>query len=557
MRGITQGGYRRDVMAESSIDRFRRIVGGSSAYLESRRQEVNDLNVFPVADGDTGDNMAMTLRAVVDEMDRLTGQDVDEIGRAQLVQALARAALMGARGNSGVILSQIVRGAADVLANRPGELVDPVLIASAFARASDEAYASVREPVEGTMLTVFREIAHSVARQLAQLDAASQRLDIETITPEMQDQILAHVLEQAMRDGEAAVARTPEQLPVLREAGVVDAGGHGLVLILAGAVGALRGEEFEKLDVAAYEPARLSFPHHEDSRFRYCTNFIVSGSGLVPRTFVPKLEEIGDSVLVVGDEATLKVHIHTDTPERATSLFEPESTVTNLDVADMREQIAERLARQAGERTGVVAIGSGAGLEKLFAEMGANVVPGGETLNPSTYEILAGIHEVPADEVIVLPSSSNVIMAAERACELSDKAARVVPSKTQQASLLALVEFDPMRRAVENAERLESAISDIAAGGVAPAGRDDSAGRFRRGDAVGFVGDEIVAWGGAGSTLDETVKCLAEGTELLTVIAGRSAPVPLEEVTGSMPPDLEVEAHQGDQPNWWWLLAAQ
>ena len=158
-------------MPDPSIARFRRVVTSAYAYLEERRQEVNDLNVFPVADGDTGDNMAMTMRAVMEELDRLDGQEVDEIGRTELVQALARAALMGARGNSGVILSQIVRGAAEELASRPGELVDPVLVASAFASAADAAYDSVREPAEGTMLTVFREMAHSIARQLARLDA--------------------------------------------------------------------------------------------------------------------------------------------------------------------------------------------------------------------------------------------------------------------------------------------------------------------------------------------------------------------------------------------------
>ena len=177
-------------MADPSIERFRRVVASAYASLEARRQEVNDLNVFPVADGDTGDNMAMTMRAVMEELDRLHGMSVDEVGRTQLVQALARAALMGARGNSGVILSQIVRGAAEELASRPGELVDPVLVASAFARAADAAYESVRDPAEGTMLTVFREMAHSVARQLAHLSSEQQRLD-GGVTAADQDAILA------------------------------------------------------------------------------------------------------------------------------------------------------------------------------------------------------------------------------------------------------------------------------------------------------------------------------------------------------------------------------
>lgn len=543
-------------MPDPSIVRFRRVISSAYAHLEARRQEVNDLNVFPVADGDTGDNMAMTMRAVMEELDRLDGLDVDEIGRTQLVQALARAALMGARGNSGVILSQIVRGAAEELASRPGELIDPVLVASAFASAADAAYDSVREPAEGTMLTVFREMAHSIARQLAHLDAEKQRLE-QGVPDELQDAVLAEVLERAIEDGQRAVERTPEQLEVLRESGVVDAGGYGLVLILAGVVAGLRGDAAGVPEVNHHEAPRLSRPHHEDSRFRYCTNFIVSGQSLSSREFLPRLEGLGDSVLVVGDEATLKVHVHTDDPEAAVALFEGAGEVTNLDVADMREQIAERRARLDGARTGALAVAAGDGLQRLFEELGAHVVPGGETLNPSTYELLAGIHEIPAEEVLVFPSSSNVVMAAEEACKLSEKPARVVAATSLQKSLLALVELDPEAAAAENAERVEEALETVADGGVAPAARDDAQGRFRKGDAVGFAGEEIVAWGGAGSTLAATIEKLAEGAEIVTVIGGQDAPIALDELDPHVPDGVEFETHNGGQPSWWWLLAAQ
>jgi uncharacterized protein len=543
-------------MRDPSLVRFRRVVAAATDELERRRQEVNDLNVFPVPDGDTGDNMAMTMRAVMVELDRIDGQMVDEVGRTQLVQALARAALMGARGNSGVILSQIVRGAAEELASRPGELVDPVLVASAFARAADAAYESVREPAEGTMLTVFREMAHSIARQLAHLDAEKQRLGPD-VSDADQDALLAEVLERAIEDGQRAVQRTPEQLEVLRESGVVDAGGYGLVLILAGVVAGLRGDSAEVPEVAHHEPPRVTRPHHADSRYRYCTNFIVTGSDLVGRGFVPRLEELGDSVLVVGDEATLKVHVHTDEPEAAVALFEGSGSVSQLDVGDMREQIAERSERLRVGRTGVVAVASGSGMGALFAELGAHVVDGGETLNPSTYELLAGIHEVAAEEVLVLPNSSNVIMAAERAAELSEKPARVVPSSSQQAGLLALVELDAEAGAAGNAERLEAALAEIRTGAVAPAARDDAQGRFRRGDAVGFVAEEVVAWGGAGSTLAATIERLGADAELVTVIGGREAPIPLEEVESHAPSGIELDVQDGGQPHYWWLLAAQ
>jgi DAK2 domain fusion protein YloV len=541
-------------MADPSIERFRRVVSAASAYLEERRQEVNDLNVFPVADGDTGDNMVLTLRAVSDELDRLDGQMVDEVGRTELVNALARAALMGARGNSGVILSQIVRGAAEELASRPGELVDPALVAASMARAADAAYESVREPAEGTMLTVFREMAHSVAKRLAHMDQT--RLDPDA-TQEEQDAMLAALLEEAVRDGERAVERTPEQLEVLRQSGVVDAGAHGLVVIIAGIVAGLRGDVDASPEIAHHAPAADTRPHHEDSRYRYCTNFIVTDSGLDGRSFVPRLEELGDSVLVVGDEATLKVHVHTDEPEAAVALFEGSGKVSKLDVADMREQIAERSARLQAGRCGVVAVASGAGARELYEEQGAFVVDGGVKFNPSIYDLLAAIHEVPAAEVLVLPNNPKVVMAAERAAELSDKQARVVPCDSQQAGMVALVEFDPETSIEENGDRVAAAVESVRAGSVAPAARDDSEGRFVTGDAVGFVGGEIVAWGGAGSTLAKTMEALAQGAEILTVIGGEGAPIPLGELEGEAPEGVELELHEGGQPNYWWLLAAQ
>ncbi|HEX3263943.1 MAG TPA: DAK2 domain-containing protein [Solirubrobacterales bacterium] len=540
-------------MVDTSIERFRRVVKAAYAGLAVRRQEVNDLNVFPVADGDTGDNMALTMQAVMKELDRLDGQPVPA-DRDELVHAVARAALMGARGNSGVILSQIVRGAAEELASRPGELVDAVLVAAAFARAADAAYESVRDPAEGTMLTVIREMAHAVSTHLAHMDR--RRLS-GPVTDDQQDQLLADVLEVAMRAGEGAVQRTTDQLDVLAEAGVVDAGAHGLVVILAGIVAGLRDDSTALPELPHHEPARATRPHHFDSRFRYCTNFIVTGSALESRSFVPRLEEIGDSVLVVGDEATLKVHVHTDEPEVAVAVFEEAGDVQRLDVADMREQIAAREARLRPAVSGAVAVASGDGMRTLFEGLGAHVVDGGVTLNPSTYEILAGIHEVPAEEVMVLPNSPNVILAAEEAAKLSEKPARVVASRSQQAALVALVELAPDEDADTNAERIRAALAEIRSGAVAPAARDDPQGRFVRGDAVGFAGEEVVAWGGAGSTLSATIARVAAGAEIAIVIEGDSAPIPLNQLPLELSEDLELELHRGGQAHYWWLIAAQ
>ena len=550
-------------MRDPSLVRFRRVVAAACDELERRRQEVNDLNVFPVPDGDTGDNMAMTLRAVLDELDQLGDEPLDQIGREKIVSAVARAALLGARGNSGVILSQIVRGAAEELVSRPGELVDPVLVAAAFARAADAAYLSVREPAEGTMLTAVRAMAHRVAHDLAHRDKT--RLGPEA-TAEEQDELLAEVLSRALESGNEAVERGPEHLRALREAGVVDAGAYGLTVIMAGVVAALSGTEVELAhqDVP-HAASSLHHPDHESSRFRYCTNFAVTGEELDGPSFVGRLERIGDCVLVVGDAQTLRVHVHTDDPQLAAGLFDDAGEVSHLDVADMREQIAARDVRLGligdgdgdGGRCAVVAVATGEGIVSMYRREGAIVVDPGPKMNPSTYELLAAIHSARSDEVVVLPNSPNVVMAAERACELAERTARVVATRSPQEGLAALVSFNPGAAASDNAESLWAAVSTLATGGVAPAARDDAMGRFRAGDAVGYAGDELVAWGEPEKVLTETIEALSEGRELVTCIAGAEAPLGREEVQRALPGGLELDFHEGGQPSWWYLLAVE
>jgi uncharacterized protein len=545
-------------LADPSLVRFRTVVQRSLAELEARRQEVNDLNVFPVADGDTGDNMLLTLHAVQDELDRLQDQGaIDEIGRDEIVDSVARAALLGARGNSGVILSQLIRGAAEELASRPGELVDPVLIGAAMARAADRAYDSVREPAEGTILTVVREMAHRVATELAHMDPP--RLEQEDDAAR-QDALIAEVLERALDAGQQSVKRGPELLPILREAGVVDAGGYGLTVLFAGVVAALRGTDAPELEHHA--PARVTHPQHESSTFRYCTNFAVTGAGLEASSWIASLESIGDSVLVVGDQRTLKVHVHTDEPERATALFAGVGTVSRLDVADMHEQVQQRFDRLAEPTAacGVVAITAGKGMEDLFTSLGATPLPGGPTLNPSTYELLAGIHDVPGEEVVVLPNSPNVLMAAERAAELSEKRVFVVPTRSQQAGLAAAVALDPERDAVANGEAMMEALALVRTGAVTGAARDDAEARparFHRGDAVGFIDERLVAWGEPAETLEAVLGELGREAELVTLIAGDGAPLEPDAVSALAPTGVELEYSWGGQPAYWWLIAAE
>jgi DAK2 domain fusion protein YloV len=496
---------------------------------------------------------------VLQELDRLTDasaqRTIDDIGRDEIVGSVARAALLGARGNSGVILSQLIRGAAEELASRPGELVDPVLIGAALARAADQAYGSVREPAEGTILTVVREMAVRMASELAHM--TDGRL-APGASDDEQNAVIAKIIEAALDTGQESVKRGPDLLPVLRDAGVVDAGGYALTVLLAGIVGALRGTA--PPPVEHHAAARVTHPQHSSTTYRYCTNFAVTGSSLEGRNFAAGLEQLGDSVLVVGDQTTLKVHLHTDDPKAATAVFAGAGVVSHLDVADMREQVRrrdERLGEPAANVCGALAVVSGDGMHSLFTSLGVRVLDGGPTLNPSTYDILAAIHAISAEEVVVLPNSPNVVMAAERAAELSDKAVHVVPSRSQQAGLAAAVSLDPARSARRNAAAMLETLERVRTGAVAPAARDDAQGRFREGDAVGFVEEQIMAWGNPRETLRDVLERLAENAELITCLRGAEAPLDDDTVQALAAGEVEFELSEGGQRSYWWLLSAE
>ncbi len=525
--------------------------------------------MFPVADGDTGDNMARTLRAVLDALDDMNaeGRTIDAIGRNEIVQAVARAALLGARGNSGVILSQIVRGLAEELASRPGQRIDPALIAAALGRASDAAYESVREPQEGTMLTVIREIASRVSQMVAHMEGASFPLDIDDAT---QDAALAQLIDGAVSVGEESVARSPDLLPLLKESGVVDSGGYGMVVIMSGILAALSGDSEAPGRVAHHAAPAHGGPHrHESSEHRWCTNFAVTGSELSAAHFRAGLERLGDSVLVVGDESTLRIHVHTNDPDEAMSLFEEFGDVVDVELEDMHEMTAARNERLGGRlevispaetprgNCGLVAVVSAEGIAQLFRELGATVVDGGETMNPSTEELLAAIEAAPESEVVVLPNSGNVIMAAERAVELADKTAAVVATTSQQSGLAAAVALNPASNAELNASSMAGAAAVVRTGGVAPAARDDADGRFGKGEAVGFIEEDLIAWGQPTDTLRAVLESLADGAELMTCITGDAPPLSIDEVRGLAPPQAELELLDGGQPNWWWLISAE
>ncbi len=515
-------------------ERVRDLVNGARAAIEANRGHIDDLNVYPVPDGDTGTNLTMTVREIAESLE---GDGPDD--RAGLAKEVSRAALMGARGNSGVILSQIVRGATESLATTDD-------LAKAFRSASDAAYRAVKKPVEGTMLTAIRAMA----------DAAERKADLAGI----------------IAAGDATVAKTRELLPVLKEAGVVDAGAAGLLEIVRGIAAALSGEPLSAMPEHDLGEVGLEAIHQELSRYRYCTVFVVEGDHLDADALEHELERIGDSLLVVGDPSALKVHVHTDDPGRALSLGVVRGAIGGVEIANMHEQALEREERllhavpegaASVDMCAVVAVASGDGNRELIESFNAVVVDGGRTMNPSTADLLAAIESVPSSQVVVLPNSSNVVMSSEQAAEYSSKTVRVVPTRSLQAGLAALVAFDSSRAADENAAAMGEAVDAVATGAVTLASRNVELNgvEVRKGKWLGLADGEPVA---GGETFDEVARIvlerlLAEPRGVLTLLTGEEPPA-LETLLADLAaehPDLELDVFAGGQPHYPLLLSAE
>ena len=524
----------------NDLGALRELVAAASASLERSRQRIDDLNVYPVPDGDTGTNLALTVRGIVEALETSRARD-----RPELARETSRAALMGARGNSGVILSQIVRGAAQAL--REASVVDTGAIARAFRAASDEAYRAVREPVEGTMLTVIRELAEEAETAGAE-------------TP-------AGLLADLVRRGEEAVARTPQQLDVLREAGVVDAGAAGLVELVRGLAAALSGEPLP--DAPPFAGLSLEAVHQELSRYRYCTLFVIEGEGLDPRALENDFERLGDSLMVVGDASAIKVHVHTDDPGAAISLGTRTGTIEGVEIADMHRQTERREERllealPGGAAAAVVAVVAGEGNRRLFEALGAEkIVPGGQTMNPPTADLLAAVESVAAAEVLLLPNDPNAVMAAEQAARLASRPVRVVSTESIQAGLAAAVAFNPERSAEENEAAMRDVVSALATGEIAIASRDATVDgvSIRRGEYLARLDGTAVA---AGPSFHQVARgllerLLANPRDVLTLLTGEGVP-PLNgllEELAERHPDLELDVHEGGQPHYQLLLSAE
>jgi DAK2 domain fusion protein YloV len=517
------------------------------AALEASRQRIDDLNVYPVPDGDTGTNLTLTMRSVVQCLDET--EAVETLTRSVLAREVTRAALMGARGNSGVILSQIVRGAAEVLGG--AEAVDAPALARALRGASDAAYRAVRRPVEGTMLTVIRELAEEAEAQ-----------PTEDMAP-------AELLAAAVRRGQDAVARTQEMLDVLREAGVVDAGGAGLLEIVRGLAAWVAGEPLP--EATPHEELGMDAIHQELSQYRYCTVFLVEGERLDHDALERELDALGDSVLVVGDATALRIHLHTDDPGAALTAGTAVGVLENVEIANMHaqtEQRQQRLLQAVPDAppnvTDVVAVVAGPGNRRLFESLGATrIVEGGQTMNPATADLVEAIDDLAADEVVLLPNNRNVILAAEQAAGLAGKAVEVVPTDSIQAGLAAMVLFDGSRDVRENASEMRDAVAGLATGEVTVASRDAELNgvAIRKGNYFGLAEGEAVAEGESFEAVACAVveRLLSEPRDVLTLLTGEDEP----DLDGVMKriaseyPHVEVDVQAGGQPHYPLLLSAE
>jgi len=525
---------------------LKRLLAAGLAWLERHSEAINALNVFPVPDGDTGTNMLLTMQSAYAE---IADSPQDAVG--EIAQAASYGALMGARGNSGVILSQILRGFARSLEKK--QTFNASELAAALTEASATAYKGVIKPVEGTILTVIREVAD------AAVSAAGDSDD------------LRYVLEIVTHRAREAVAHTPALLPVLREAGVVDAGGQGLFIILEGMNRYIQGESIA--EAAALTQAvdlRLAAP---EEGYGYDVQFIVTGQNLDVDEIRANIARMGESTLVVGDANTVKVHVHTPEPGDPLNYGAKLGSLSRVIVENLQEQyrdfILGRVQPAVPEKPcpiAIVAVASGAGLMRVMESLGAcAVVPGGQSMNPSTEELLNAIENTGAEEVILLPNNSNVILAAQQAQVLSKKKVKVVPTKTIPQGISALLAFNYQADLETNAKGMERAAGEIQTGEITIASRDVQINGLdiKEGQIIGLVNGELIT---SAQTIEEATRQVlqqmhAEDGEILTIYYGESVTAEeaeaLAEMIGDLYPDLEVEIVNGGQPHYPYILSIE
>ncbi len=533
-----------------------RSVKSGCIKLEHNRDRVDRLNVFPVPDGDTGTNMYLTLLSAVKEGEKNLDKPLGKVSRA-----VSMGALMGARGNSGVILSQVFRGMARILDGKDD--ADALELAQAFKAGADTAYEAVMKPVEGTILTVLREIA-------AGCEAEAKK-----------NQDIVAVLLAGLKAGKIALEKTPSQLAILREAGVVDAGGQGFIYFLEGIVEGLAREK----DIELREYREPDLPQEErhlsadlvSLDFQYCTETLIKGTVLQVDDIRDHLQPLGDSMLVVGGDELVKVHIHSNHPGKVLETCLQFGQLSDIKINNMLEEVHEHIHEWQAEdssagpgepsrKIGLVAVAVGDGVVEILKSLGVDVVvEGGQTMNPSTEDLLIACEAVPAQAVILLPNNSNVIMAAKQAVELANRPLRILPTRSVMQAVTALIAFDPEGELDEIMAAMQEAMEQVQYGEVTHAVRDSQVNglEIKAGDAIGLVADVIVLRADGEDEAVEKVlqQMVNEDSQLITVFYGSDMGpdqvAALQAKVGELFPDCELEIHYGGQPHYSYLLAVE
>ena len=533
---------------------FRRLAISAAAAVEINQQLLNDLNVFPVPDGDTGTNMSMTIKAAANDLRKMEDPTLE-----QASGAVASAMLRGARGNSGVILSLLFRGMAKRLKGL--EKCGGTIWAEALQSGVDAAYKAVMKPAEGTILTVSRLAAAAAVK------AAKENNYVE------------FVQQAAIKAAQKALDNTPNQNPVLKKAGVVDAGGKGWVLILEAMLSSMQGNDIvvpDNLVTDAKEQAVFGDISDEEITFTYCTEFIIQRENdKDPTALRDFLDSLGDSLVLVDDDEIIKVHVHTNDPGKALHEAMDYGSFATVKIENMRLQHTEKVMSEAEkvqkiadpEKTfGVVAVCAGDGLSAVFKDLGVDgVISGGQTMNPSTQDILEVVNRVPAETVFVLPNNKNIIMAAEQVDALTPKHVVVIPSKTVPQGITAMLSFNPDGTEEENVEALTEALGTVDTMQVTYAARDsDFDGHdIHAGDYLGIYGSSLF---GTSRKVTPLIKALAEkvrksGKEYITIYYGEDISTKhakqAEEIFKEICPDADVNLIRGGQPVYYYLISAE
>ena len=564
-------------MAQQSIDAvlLKDMFTAGAHYLSAEKEHINELNVFPVPDGDTGTNMTMTIMSAVDALNAVDRPTMENISKA-----ISSGSLRGARGNSGVILSQLFRGFTKVI--RDFDELDALTLATAMNRAVDTAYKAVMKPKEGTILTVAKSMALKAAE----------------LAPETQD--LERFFDDILEEGESTLARTPEMLPVLKEAGVVDSGGKGLLTVLHGAIDLYKGieidlSELEKAGAPAQEPMRRTREHIEtdDIRFGYCTEFII----LLEKPFSESDEagmkeylcSIGDSLVLVADDEIVKIHVHTNDPGLALQRALEYGQLTRLKIDNMREEHRETMFNEkekeafsvsgdSGKKEesaeekpwtdiAFLSVAAGEGLCEIFRQLGCDrIVSGGQSMNPSTDDFLKAIEEVHARDVFILPNNKNIILAANQASSLvKECCVHVIPSTTIPQGISAMVNFVREMPPQENVDQMTEALKYVHSGEVTYAVRDTSVDshEIHEGDIIGIGDDGLLA---VGNDINDVIVSMIqeiadEESELISVYTGEDFPgekeEDLREKLEKTFPDMDIEIKYGGQPIYYGIVSVE